>query len=258
MEPGLSRYWFCDPCLIRQLLDNLVGNAIKFTHAGEVVIEVVSAPVAGVAGDMLEFRISDTGPGLGAVAEKQIFGAYQPSLSARGESTGDRGLGLFICSKIVLALNGRIANCSPKGGGACFEITLPEALIFQQGDSTNLHSSLLSGIQYQLKLGHPLRRSVENFLIRLGVTWSNNEPGAPPVSDHGLTLVISDADRAVDNDLPGLCLTALAHPDQDLGSRFLDIPVLESNLGALLFEIVLQWRNLEVRNGIRGSSPKLP
>jgi hypothetical protein len=248
-EPGLPRHWYCDACLVRQLLDNLLGNAIKFTRAGEIVVEVASAPGAGAAGEMLEFRITDTGPGLGAVAEKQIFGAYQRSSPSHGDNSGDRGLGLFICSKIVLAMNGRISCSSPKGGGACFEIAFPEVLTLQQDAFPVLRSSLLAQIQCQLELGFPLRRSVENFLTNLGVRWSNHESTVAHSSGHGLTLVISDSARTRGNHHPGLLLMPVSHPDREPGSRILDAPVLESNLGALLLEIALQWRNLEIRNG---------
>ena len=255
VEPGLPRYWYCDACLVRQLLDNLVGNAIKFTCAGEIFVEVVSVAGAEAAGKMLEFRISDTGPGLGAVAEKQIFGAYQRNVPSHGESPGDRGLGLFICREIVLAMNGRISCLSPKSGGACFEIVLGDALISRQDNQVVLRSSLLRQIRCQLKLGYPLRRSVENFLTHMGVRWSNHPPTAAPASGHPLFVVISDAARVRDKDQPGLLLTSYSHPDRTPGSRILDAPVLESNLGSLLLEITLQWRRLEVRNGTPDSVP---
>jgi hypothetical protein len=255
MEPGLPRHWYCDACLVRQLLDNLVGNAIKFTCAGEIVVEVASAAGAGAAGEMLEFRITDTGPGLGAVAEKQIFGAYQRSSPSHGDNPGDRGLGLFICRKIILAMNGRISCSSPRGGGACFEVALPETLVLQQDDLPVLRSSLLAHIQCHLQLGYPLRRSVENFLTNLGVRWCNHEPTVAYSSGHGLTLVISNAARTRGDHPPGLLLTPLAPPDREPGSRILDTPVLESNLGALLLEIALHWRRLEVRSGTQGSVP---
>jgi len=254
-EPGLPRYWYCDACLVRQLLDNLVGNAIKFTCAGEIVVEVASVPGAGATGKILEFRITDTGPGLGAVAEKHIFGAYQRSAPSYGDNPGDRGLGLFICRKIVLAMNGRISCSSPSGGGACFQVNLPETLVFQRNDIPVLRSSLLAQICCQLELDNPLRRSVENFLTDLGVRWSNQEPTLANSSGHSLDLVISDTARTPGNHAPGLLLTPLLHSGREPGSRILDAPVLESKLGALLLEIALQWRRLEIRNGTPGSVP---
>jgi len=255
IQPGLPRHWYCDACLVRQLLDNLVGNAIKFTFAGEIVVEVASVAGAGAAGEMLEFRITDTGPGLGAITEKQIFGAYQRSSPSHGDNPGDRGLGLFICRKIVLAMNGRISCSSPKDGGACLEVTLPEALILQQNELPVLRSSLLTQIRCCLELGYPLRHSVENFLTHLGVRWSNHESTDGLSSGPGLTLVISDGARTRGSHLPGLLLTPLSHPDRAPDSRILDAPVLESNLGALLLEIALQWRRLEIRNGSPDSVP---
>jgi len=255
-EPGLSNHWYCDACLVRQLLDNLVGNAIKFTWAGEIFINVASAPGSGAAGQMLEFTISDTGPGLGVVAEKQIFGAYQRRYPSDGENPGDRGLGLFICREIVLAMNGKISCSSPKSGGACFEVVLPEAVIPGEDRLPVFCSSLLAPIRCQLQLGYPFRRSVENFLTRMGVRWSNHESTTAATSGRDLTLMISDAVGARGDHLPGLLVTSLSHPEWAPGNRVLDAPVLESNLGALLLEIALQRRRLEVRNGTPDSTPK--
>jgi two-component system sensor histidine kinase BarA len=247
-DPGLPRYWHCDSCLVRQLLDNVVGNAIKFTNAGEVVIEVASTTAAGVAGEMLEIRITDTGPGFETTDPKHIFGAYQRGRSTRSDKPGDRGLGLFICRKIVLAMNGRISCFSPKEGGARFEIVLPEALIFRETHLPHVRSSLLERIRCQLKLRNPLRRSVENFLDRLGVRWSNHPPSAPDSSGHGFVIVISNPERPADEHVPGLLLTPQTSPGPALHSRTLEAPVLESNLGKLLLEIALQWRGLRIRN----------
>ena len=256
LDPGLPKHWFCDSCLVRQLLDNLVGNAIKFTSAGKIVIEVAAVPGSGTASEMLEFRISDTGRGLGVAAGKHLFEAYQRSCPSRGDQSGDRGLGLFICRNIVLAMNGRISCASPKSGGASFTVTLPEALIFSETHSPVLNSSLLSQVRCQLKLEEPLRCSVANFLTRLGVSSTNREPPAPRASGHSIILLISDAAGMTENPLPGLLLTPRSQPGLELRSRTLDAPVLESSLGILLFEMALQCRGLAIRNGIPGSTPE--
>jgi hypothetical protein len=256
LDPDLPKHWFCDSCLVRQLLDNLVGNAIKFTSAGKIVIEVAAAHGSGTASEMLELRISDTGPGLGTAAGKWIFDAYQRSCPSTGDQSGDRGLGLFICRNIVLAMNGKISCSSPKSGGARFTVALPEALIFNETYSPVLNSSLLAQIRCQLKLGEPLRRSVMNFLTRLGVSCSNHEPATAHTSGHGIVLLISDAAGMKENPLPGLLLTPQSRPGLALGSRILAAPVLESSLGLLLLEMALQWRSLAIRNGIPGSAPE--
>jgi hypothetical protein len=254
MDPGLPRHWFCDSCLVRQLLDNLVGNAIKFTCAGEIVIEVAAVAGTGTANEMLELKIRDTGSGLGAVAGKHIFGAYQRSSPSRRDQSGDRGLGLFICRNIILAMNGRISCSSPEVGGACFTITLPEVLIFGETHPSVLHSSLLAQVRCQLKLKEPLRRSVASFLARLGVGRSHT---APYTSDQGLVVVISEVARTVENPLRSLLLAPGSHPGLALQSRALDAPVLQSSLGLLLLEMALEWRSLEIRNGTPGSVPTL-
>jgi hypothetical protein len=251
-EADLPRYWNCDSCLVRQLLDNLVGNAIKFTRAGEVVIEAAAVPASGTTGDTLEFRVSDSGRGLGTSADEQVFGAYQQSCPGSEGQTGNRGLGLFICRNIVLALGGSIACSSPSGGGACFKITLPQALTIRGATQPVFRSSLLTQIWCQLKLQNPLRRSVENILTRLSVRWSKYEPTASPKSGEGLVLVICDPGKTEDKHIPGLVLTPRPVSGSVLPGRVLDAPVLESSLAPLLLEIALQWRSLEISNEIPG------
>jgi len=216
---------------------------------------VASEPLTGATGTTLGFRISDTGCGLGGIAENHIFGAYQRSSPSSGEESGGRGLGLFICRNIVLSMNGSIAGSSPKGGGACFEIALPEALIFRETSPAVSRSSLLAQIRCRLQLRNPLRRSVENFLARMGVRWTNHESTASQTSGRGLTIVISDAGRASENHLPGLLLTPQPRQSAGRNNWILDAPVLESGLGVLLLEIALQWRGLKVRNETPGSTP---
>jgi len=252
---SLPRYWNCDACLVRQLLDNLVGNAIKFTRDGEIVIEAAAVAVAGTASETLEFRISDTGRGLGATAGKNIFGAYQQCAPSSGGNSENRGLGLFICRNIVVAMNGSISCSSPEGGGACFEVSLPQALILRQAHPPVFRSSLLAQIRCQLKLRNQLRHSVENILTRLDVRWSDYGPRAPETTDQVLVLLISEAPGKPDNHLPCLLLTPRSPPGYAPGSRILEAPVLESSLGLLLLEISLQWRSFEIRNESPDSVP---
>jgi hypothetical protein len=162
---------------------------------------------------------------------------------------------LFICRNIVLAMNGRISCSSPKSGGARFEIVLPETLIFREAHPPVLRCSLLAQIRCQLKLGNPLRRSVENFLDRLGVRWSNHQLSNSHTPEHVLALVISDVPRTADMQFPGLLVAPQSHTGLALRNRTLDAPVLESSLGKLLLEIALQWRSLEIRNENPGSAP---
>ncbi|MCJ7815864.1 MAG: HAMP domain-containing histidine kinase [Xanthomonadales bacterium] len=252
-KPELSRYWLLDACLTRQLLDNLVGNAIKFTRSGEIVIEAASVVVDGKSGGAVRFRVSDTGPGFDAAAAEQIFGAYHRGNDSGEAETGNRGLGLYICRSIARAMRGQITCSSPEGGGAHFEVVLPGALCIEETSSSMLRSSLLEQFRCQLRLGGALKRSIANFLARLGVRYSDQEVASP---GPGLALLISEAPRQRVKDPPSLLFTLNAHSGMALNNRILEAPLLESNLGAILLEIALEWRSLVLRNENPGSIPR--
>lgn len=111
-----------DPARLRQVLLNLVSNAIKFTHQGEVSVRV---KVAGTSdqGVTLLFEVQDTGIGLTAEAREKLF---QPFVQADGSITrkyGGTGLGLAICKQLIDMMGGRIGVDSEPGKGSRFWFT---------------------------------------------------------------------------------------------------------------------------------------
>jgi CheY-like chemotaxis protein len=113
-----------DPLRISQVLRNLAGNAIKFTHQGRVSVHVRAESVEGpkVA---LVFSIVDTGIGIPAEKHRLIF---EPFTQADGSTTrkyGGTGLGLSICSGLVELMGGRIWVESEPGQGSAFHFTIP-------------------------------------------------------------------------------------------------------------------------------------
>ena len=115
-EPDVPDRVIGDPGRLRQVLTNLIGNAIKFTEHGEIV---VSARVRGQATDEydLEFSVTDTGIGIAAEKHRLIF---EPFAQADGSTTrryGGTGLGLTISSRIVALMGGAIAIESEVGKG---------------------------------------------------------------------------------------------------------------------------------------------
>jgi PAS domain S-box-containing protein len=113
-----------DPVRFRQILNNLLGNALKFTHEGSVAVQFAM----GEGGAMLG-RVSDTGPGIPASRRDAVF---EPFTQADGSTTrkfGGTGLGLTICRELVTLMGGRIWFEDAPGGGTCFifSLRLPEA-----------------------------------------------------------------------------------------------------------------------------------
>lgn len=111
-----------DEMRVRQILMNLLGNAIKFTERGAVRLE--AHPCEGGVG--LAFEVIDTGPGISAEQQARLFERFEQAEGPRTASRfGGSGLGLAICQELAVAMGGRIGVQSRPGHGACFRVELP-------------------------------------------------------------------------------------------------------------------------------------
>lgn len=122
---GPAQDWVCsDRARLEQLLINLVGNAIKFTSNGRVLIEAeVMAREDTTC--QLELRVADTGIGIAAEDIQRIFGDFETLDSSYGRSVGGTGLGLGIARRITEAMGGEICAESVLGEGSVFKVRLP-------------------------------------------------------------------------------------------------------------------------------------
>ena len=112
-----------DPTRIRQLVTNLVGNAMKFTSAGEVVIR--AALKAGEKGEMLlSASVSDTGMGIPDEKIKHLFDSFSQVDASTTRNFGGTGLGLAIVKSLCELMGGKISVSSELGSGSCFAFTL--------------------------------------------------------------------------------------------------------------------------------------
>src|SRR5262249_7159272 len=122
VESAVPERLLGDPRRLRQLLFNLVGNAIKFTERGEVVVRA-SVESAGEGECVLRVRVSDTGIGIPDELQGVIFEAFAQADSATTRHYGGTGLGLAICSQLVSMMGGRLWVESDAGKGSTFHFT---------------------------------------------------------------------------------------------------------------------------------------
>jgi CheY-like chemotaxis protein/anti-sigma regulatory factor (Ser/Thr protein kinase) len=133
--PDLLQTVIGDEMRVRQILMNLVGNAIKFTEAGGVALSVQLAP--GMprkkrSGDTtIRFSVRDTGPGVAPEAVERIFAEFEQGEQGPARRHGGTGLGLAISKRLVAEMGGRISVASVPGSGATFTVDLPFATASQ-------------------------------------------------------------------------------------------------------------------------------
>ena len=111
-----------DPMRLGQILINLVGNAIKFTASGQVLVAVERDPDSDAAG-ALKFTVTDTGVGIPADKLHLLFHAFSQADSSTSRQYGGSGLGLAIVSRLVALMHGAVAVASEPGTGSVFSFT---------------------------------------------------------------------------------------------------------------------------------------
>ena len=121
-RPEVPNRLIGDPVRLRQVLINLLGNAIKFTERGEVVL-TVSVDEVGDGAALLRFSVRDTGIGIPAGKADTIFAAFTQADNSTTRRYGGTGLGLSISRKLVEMMGGRIWVESAEGQGTTFQFT---------------------------------------------------------------------------------------------------------------------------------------
>lgn len=123
VAPDVPQAITADPGRVRQVLLNLIGNAVKFTEVGGVLINVTRLLASG--GDRLVFSITDTGPGLSEADIDRIFEDFEQADGTSTRRHGGAGLGLAISRRLAAAMNGTISVSSAPGQGSEFIFELP-------------------------------------------------------------------------------------------------------------------------------------
>jgi len=125
VAPDVPEYLAGDASRVRQVLVNLVGNAVKFTERGEVVVEIEQDPQSSEAMVVLHFCVRDTGIGIAKEKQGMVFGAFTQADSSTTRKYGGTGLGLAITRRLVDLMGGKLWLESEPGVGSAFHFTIP-------------------------------------------------------------------------------------------------------------------------------------
>lgn len=171
-----------DPVRIRQVLMNLIGNAIKFTHQGRVDVEVKAQTTDQVDQVMLSIRVQDTGIGFSPEQAETLFAPFVQADSSSTRVYEGTGLGLAISRSLIQCMGGKIQTSSALGKGALFLVELPcrvpissaQAMALTQSHVT---SSREAGLDILLVEDHVVNQKVMSLMLqRMGhcVTLAEN------------------------------------------------------------------------------------
>jgi len=141
-SPDVPRSLELDEARLRQVLLNLVGNALKFTAAGSVVLEAGVERVTAETVDLV-LRIRDTGIGIAPDQLELIFESFRQQAGQRARTYGGTGLGLAISRRLIEMMGGTLSVESVPGRGSCFTVFLPGVVV---GHASEAASDPSSGI----------------------------------------------------------------------------------------------------------------
>lgn len=190
---GLSPWVHADPQRVRQVLMNLLGNAVKFTPTGGITVAARAATKRSEAagGTCVEVAVTDTGVGIPKAALSGIFEPFRQADESTTREYGGSGLGLAIVKELVERMDGTVSVDSRLGLGSCFRFSLPAAMVSghdlqacavpEPAQRTKRSAPLLPGCRVLLAEDQPFNQLLaEQLLLRLGcdVTVANDGPSA--------------------------------------------------------------------------------
>ncbi len=193
-----------DVTRVRQVLINFIGNALKFTKAGEVRVEV-ALDVEG--GEVLKFSVSDTGIGLDEAQLDHLFDSFSQADRSTTRRFGGTGLGLAISRQLINLMGGSVEVRSTLGKGSCFTMRLPIVIAHDSVEvpsslvENNLQHKALAALSILIIEDNEVNQMVVTTMLKnLGHSTSianDGKEGVQLASDHDFDLILMDMEMPV-------------------------------------------------------------
>ncbi|MEO8096891.1 MAG: response regulator [Acidobacteriota bacterium] len=227
---GVPEYVVGDVLRIRQVLLNLLGNAIKFTDTGEVELEVALESVDATE-CRVHFKVRDTGVGIAADKQQMVFDAFSQADGSTTRKFGGTGLGLTISKRLVEAMKGELRVESELGKGSCFYFTASLGVSKESRQIQTLSDAIpLAGVSVMIVDDNLTNRRI---LTEMTARW-----GMLPVAVSGGQLALDLMRDAVQRRRPfGLVLSDVHMPEMDgfdLVERIQEYPELNQAVVLML------------------------
>ncbi len=208
VHPSVPRYLRGDPIRLRQVLVNLVGNAIKFTSDGEVFVDIeLEEPVQGGKA-RLRGSVRDTGVGISPEKLEKVFAPFEQADSSTTREFGGTGLGLAITRRVIEAFHGELWATSIPGKGSTFSFTAEFPVSEQPEDAVAIEPPDLSDVPVLVVDDNELNRRILREMLE---SW-----GIPVTTVEGAWQAISVLRNRVQNGEPlPLLLSDVHMPEID-------------------------------------------
>jgi two-component system capsular synthesis sensor histidine kinase RcsC len=194
LDPALDSVFVADLQRIRQVLNNLLGNAVKFTESGRIVVRAALVERPSAADPLLRLQVVDSGIGLAEDQLAQLFQPFQQADTSISRRYGGSGLGLALCQQLARLLGGSIAAESTLGVGSVFTLDVP----VQRGQAPGRPAPALAGQHITLlSAAAEWRQEIGGLLQRAGAEVTVLEqPPLEPVAGEKATLLLFGERRA--------------------------------------------------------------
>jgi PAS domain S-box-containing protein len=232
VDPRLPPFVLGDSVRVRQIMFNLIGNAIKFTETGEVVAR---ADLVENGGLQVRFSIIDQGIGISEEGQAKLFQAFSQAETSTTRKFGGTGLGLTICLRLAELMGGEIGVESVLGEGSTFHVTLPFAVA--EGGRSEAREFDLSGLEVLVASSSEAERGACEAVLAEAGAEVQSEVAVPtdPTSDVVVLAEAGDGDAALaladrlDGSGPRLVLARIRRAEEGPLGALEDVVFVDAN-----------------------------